>query len=420
MEIMEPSQGQNPDLLILTFPAGSSFTRWDRFGVIDRELPFIRGLAAAVPRILFLSIDGKHDARLAKELSHAVRDTSPESALDGLPRIDSIAERYPDANLGADRTLEERVLARIGTARNIVIQTMQFDDAGIASRLLSPIRRIGRNVALVARGSFIDSRVLSSTLGPHHFKTLSLGAAEQQICSAAQIVVGSSESMIDELCWKNGISPRRARIIAQHVPANPFKAERDAGLLVTSGRFNGECQQFRNAIEAVGALSPEQRSNVRLEILGDGPDGHDLPAFAESLGVETIITRGPTHAEIQATLARASVYIQTEGSRRQSHTVLQAMAAGCPVIVTDLPEYNGLIENGSTGIRVNSEARGFSFAIDCLLSDSMFRNMLGDAARDRIKQRCSIDRTLGKMLACYRDALLAAPQRGEILEKRAS
>jgi len=414
---MEPSQGPNPDLLILTFPSGSSFTRWDRFGVIDRELPFIRGLAAAVPRILFLSIDGKHDARIAKELSIEIGGTP---AKEGQPQIESIAERHSDANLGANRTLEERVLARVGAARNIVIQTMQFDDGGIASRLLSPIRRIGRNVALVARGSFIDSRVLSSTHGPHHFKTLSLGATEQQICSAAQIVVGSSESMIDELCWKNGISPRRARIIAQHVPANPFKAEREPGLLVTSGRFNGKCHQFRGAIEAVGALSPEQRSSVRLEILGDGPDGHDLQAYAESLGVKTIITRGPTHAEIQATLARASVYIQTEGSRRQSYTVLQAMAAGCPVIVTDLPEYNGLIENGTTGIRVNSEARGFSFAIDCLLSDPMFQTMLGDAARDRITQRCSIDRTLRKMLACYRDAILAAPQRGEIIEKRAS
>ena len=420
---MDPSFGPHPDLLILTFPAGSSLSRWNRFGVIDREIPFIKGIARSIPRILFVSIDGEDDASLAKELDAAVRDQAmpdgPAARVIG-PRIDAIAERVPDADLGENRTLEERVLARVGVARDVVIQTMQLDDGGLAHRMLSPLRRVGLNAALVARGSFIDSRVLSSTLGPHHYKTLSLGAAEHQICSSAQIVVGSSVTMIDELCWKNGIDTARARVVAQHVAANPISAARAADLIVTSGRFNGACQSFRGAIDSVGALPPEHRGRVELHLLGDGPDGHDLPAYAESRGVSLTIRRGLAHAELQGALSTATIYIQTEGSRRQSHTVLEAMAAGCPVVVTDLPEYNGLIENGTTGIRVTPEARGFAFAIDCLLSDASFRGMLGESAQTRIAFKCGLERAVDKMLSCYTDALRAAPQQGAQNERRAS
>lgn len=417
---MEPPRGLQTDLLILTFPSGSSLSRWKRYGVIERELPFIEGLASAIPRILFVSLDGADDASIAAQMDASVRNKlRPDGSVIGA-RIDAIAECVPDAALGENRTLQERVLARIGMAKNVVIQTMQFDDAGIAHRLLSPLRRVGINAALVARGSFIDSRVLSSTLGPHHYKTLSLGAAEQQICSAAQLVVGTSDSMVDELCWKNGIDTARARVVSQHVVANPITAVRDDDLVVTSGRFNGSCAPFRGAIDAMAALPPERREQTRLLLLGDGPDGHDLAAYAESLEVDIAIRRGLTHAELQSALATATVYIQTEGSRRQSHTVLEAMAAGCPVVITDLPEYNGLIENGTTGIRVTPEARGFAFALDCLLSDASFRSMLGDAARTRIAYKCNVDRAISQTLACYADALRAAPQRGEKSEKRAS
>lgn len=425
---MDPSLGPNPDLLILTLPAGSSLSRWSRFGVIEREIPFIKGLARVIPRILFVSVDGEHDASIAKELDEDIRDQarpdgSASPSITGPvagSRIDAIAERVPDADLGENRTLEERVLARVGMAKNVVIQTIQLDDGGLAHRLPSPLRRVGLNAALVARGSFIDSRVLSSTLGPHHYKTLSLGAAEQQICSLAQIVVGTSTTMIDELCWKNGIDTARARVVAQHVATNLITAPRADNLVVTSGRFNGACQPFRGAIDSVGALSPAHRGRVELHLLGEGPDGHDLPAYADSQGVNLTIRRGLTHAELQGALCTATIYIQTEGSRRQSHTVLEAMAAGCPVVVTDLPEYNGLIENGTTGIRVTPEARGFAFAIDCLLSDPSFSGMLGESAQARITSKCGVERAIDRMLACYADALRAAPQRGSRIEKRAS
>ncbi len=406
---MPENDAHNPDLLILTFPSGSSLSRWERYGVIDREIPFYRGIGRVVPRFLFVSVAGTDERRIARSLADRL----------GM-QISAISEEEPDPALGLNRTIEERVLAAAGDARRIVIQTMQLEDGGLANRLISPLRRSGASAAIVARGSFIDSRVLASTLGPNHFSTLRAGESEHRLCAAAQIVVGTSDAMVDELAWKNGISHDRTRIINQHVFVSDLAVEREKGLIVTTGRLSGRCTALRTTIEAVGLLGKERKEGACLEIIADGPAGSDLPAFAESLGVRMRIRRGLTHAEMIASLARATVYVQAEDARRQSQTVLEAMSLGCPVVVSDLPEYNGIVINGSTGIRVVQEARAFSFAIDCLLGDKGFREMLGEAAHTQIAFRCSVDRVVADTLDCYRTALKMAPQIGESSSRQAS
>lgn len=403
---MTTSIDHTPDLLILTFPTGGSLSRWEQFGVLDRELGFLRGVGRAIPRILCVSTSGADERRIAAELSERT----------GV-QIDAISEAEPDADLGDAPSLEQRVLAAAAGVRRVVLQTIQFDDDGVALRLLNPLRRTGIRVALVARGSFIESRVLSANQGPHHYTALIAAEKEGRICNAAQIVAGTSHAMLDELCWKHGIHLGRTRVLNQPVamPEDPLRLSsgRADDRVVTTGRFSGGCTAIRLAIEAVGLLAPTRREALTLEIIGDGPDGRDLHAYAESLGVRAVFRRGVNHPELINTLAQATIFLQAENARRQSITVLEAMALGCPVIVSDLPEYNGLIENGSSGIRVIQEARAYAFAIDCMLGDKGFRSMMGDAAHTKVAFGCDPEHVIAGMLSAYSDAIEAAPKQGE-------
>ena len=403
---MKSSDDHIPDVLILTFPGGGSLSRWERFGVLGRELRFLAGVGQTIPRIICVSSAGRDERRIAATLS----------AETGI-RIEAISQEEPDEDLGQTRTLEERVLAGVADAERVVIQTLQYEDDGLAVRLLSPLRRAGIPVALVARGSFIESRVLAAARGPHHYDTRRAAEKEGRACAAAQIVTGTSEAMIDELCWKHGIHPDRTRVIPQPValPEDPDRLgkAREDNLIVTTGRFSGGCTSIRLVIESIGRLSEQRRNEIRLEIIGDGPEGRDLPGYAESLGVKASFRRGMTHPELIDALNRASVFVQAENARRQSITVLEAMSLGCPVVVSDIPEYNGLIENGSSGIRTVQEARAYAFAVDCLLGDAGFRSMMGDAAHAKVAISCNPERVVAGILSVYRDALEAAPKRGE-------
>ena len=407
------SDTHTPDILILTFPGGGSLSRWERFGVIGREIGFVEGVGRSVPRIICVSTAGTDERRIARNLTEQT----------GV-RIDAISEAEPDPDLGESRTLEQRVLSAVAGASRVVIQTIQYDDDGVALRLLNPLRRAGIRVALVARGAFIESRVLSASRGPHHYESRLAAEKEGRVCAAAQIVAGTSASMIDELCWKHGIHLKRTRVVNQPVsmPRDPdsLSANRVNDRVLTTGRFSGGCTAIRFAIEAFGLLSPQQRETLTLEIIGDGPDGLDLPAYAESLGVNAEFRRGVTHPELVESLSRATVFLQPENARRQSITVLEAMSLGCPVVVADIPEYNGLVENGSSGIRVIQEHKAYTFAVDCLLGDAGFRSMMADAAHARVAFGCNPDRVIAQMLAVYREALEAAPKQGEKPSRRAS
>ena len=410
---MTQSHDANPDLLILTFPRGGSLSRWEQFGVLDREVRFIEGIGSRIGRVLCVSTAGTDERRIAEAMTEQT----------GF-RIDAISQSEPDPVLGPKRTLEQRVLAYAEGVGRVVIQTIQFDDDGVAERIIKPLRRAGIAVGLVARGSFIESRVLAASRGPQHFSTLAVSENEKRIFSRAQVVSGTSHTMMDELCWKHGVDPARTSVINQPVvmPENPdrLNTTRCDNRILTAGRYSDGCTTIRLAIDAVGMLPEKQRQNLILEVIGEGPDGVDLPAYAGAAGVNAEFRRGVSHPQLIASLARAAMFLQPENARRQSVVVLEAMAMGCPVVVSDIPEYNGLIENGTSGIRVTQDPRAFAFATDCLMSDSGFRSMMGEAAHTRAAAECHLDLVVKTLLANYRTALKNAPQRGEDPVRRAS
>ncbi|MBZ0172535.1 MAG: hypothetical protein K8E66_09170, partial [Phycisphaerales bacterium] len=195
-----------PNTFIMTFAPGGSLTRWSALGRIDREKQLLRGLLGLVPHLIFVCGSGPRDLEIAASL----RDE-----LGG--RIDAIVLDQPDPELGAGRAPHDRVLARLGSSRTVVIQTMQLDDGNISRRLLNPLRRAGVQAALIARGAFIGSRVLAVEHGPHSFEAVNAGSNEHALCRQAQLVVGVSGSMLDELCWRHSINPDRTRLIPHFV-----------------------------------------------------------------------------------------------------------------------------------------------------------------------------------------------------------
>lgn len=90
----------------------------------------------------------------------------------------------------------------------------------------------------------------------------------------------------------------------------------------------------------------------------------------------------------------------------QSNSIMEAMAAGLPVIATDIPPNRELVVDGETGflVRVGDRA-GFQQFADRILADPELARRLGDAGRERMRQNFSIDKMVATHARLYREVL---------------
>jgi glycosyltransferase involved in cell wall biosynthesis len=153
-------------------------------------------------------------------------------------------------------------------------------------------------------------------------------------------------------------------------------------LVVTAGRI---CRQ--KAPETFAAIARAVRSrdpSVRMVWIGDGePQGR---ASLLQSGCE--VTGWKSRDEVMAWVAKADVYLQTSRWEGLPISVIQAMAAATPCVVTDVVGNRDAVTDGETGFVASDIAR-LAERVSLLLEDAELRARLGRAARAEALARFS-------------------------------
>lgn len=153
-----------------------------------------------------------------------------------------------------------------------------------------------------------------------------------------------------------------------------------------------EVKGQRFLLEAAARLSRQGR-NVRVVLLGDGPDGDSLKALTDQLGcADRVLFAGAVnHDEVLRWYERSTVVVtpsvpSSDGRREGIPTVLmEAMATGVPVVGSDLTGIPELIEHGVTGLlSPPGDAAALADALASLLDDPDMAARLGRAGRERV------------------------------------
>ncbi len=88
-----------------------------------------------------------------------------------------------------------------------------------------------------------------------------------------------------------------------------------------------------------------------------------------------------------------------------SNSVMEAMAAGVPVVASDIPPNRELVIDGKTGFLVRvGDSVGFAQFADRILNDADMARRLGTAGRQRMQDEFSIDRMVQSHIDLYRTA----------------
>jgi glycosyltransferase involved in cell wall biosynthesis len=158
--------------------------------------------------------------------------------------------------------------------------------------------------------------------------------------------------------------------------------------IVSVGRLAAP-KDFHTFVRAL-ALLPLGAADVL--IVGDGPDRAQLEAEIAWLGLGDRVLLAGERRDVSDLLARADLFVLSSRSEGLPVSVLEAMAAGLPVIASSVGGIPELVDDGETGILVEAgQAHELAAAISRLLADPGLRRRMGDAGRDRARMRFALE-----------------------------
>jgi glycosyltransferase involved in cell wall biosynthesis len=185
--------------------------------------------------------------------------------------------------------------------------------------------------------------------------------------------------------------------------------------LLAVGRINDPRKNTGLLLEAF-ALIREQYSDLKLILAGDAP-GEALLEGRDRLGLgEAVDFRGQVSADELLDLYRgAQLFLIGSTQEGLGIVMLEAMAAGTPVVATDCGGPEGIVIGGVTGALVpNNDPRAMAEAVLNLLGDPDQLDTLRKNCVTFVKEHCDIPVVEAKLRQHYEETDWAAVRRSPI------
>jgi glycosyltransferase involved in cell wall biosynthesis len=157
----------------------------------------------------------------------------------------------------------------------------------------------------------------------------------------------------------------------------------------------------KDGVTLAQALARLERGSYRASIVGDGPDRPEVEAALGDAG-ELLGERG----DVPQLLASADVFVLSSRSEGLPMSILEAMAAGLPVVASAVGGIPELVADGETGLLVPpGDADALAAALQRLVGDPELRRRMGAASAERAEREFSLEAVRAAHVALY-DRLL--------------
>jgi len=147
---------------------------------------------------------------------------------------------------------------------------------------------------------------------------------------------------------------------------------------------------------------------VVLRLVGDGPQIGALAALCERRGVadRVTFTGAVPYEQVPAELAQLDIYAALSRQESFGVAVLEAGAAGRPVVVSDAGGLPEVVRDGVTGLVVPREdPAAAKDALLRLVTDPAQRSIMGEAGRRHVRQHYAWDACVQTMISVYEDTI---------------
>lgn len=364
--------------LALFFTLGVRLADWERTGYLDREIAYYQRLAEHVGPITFITYGAEEDQALAERL--------------GDIRLLTNDERLPSEMFmrQAPRLLQDSLKS------TAIIKSNQIKGAGAVVQAASQI-----GARSVIRGGYLLSRFISNQ--PISLR-MRFGLWRHELAmfhQADRVMLPTCEDAIYARRWY-ALPVEKVVVVPNFVDVDLFAPRDDVpcepGLIGFVGRLAPQ-KNLRALIEAVSGLH-----NVRLRLIGDGPQRAELESFAKSCNVVIEFCGSVPHQAVSRLLAECELFILPSLYEGLPKALLEAMAAGVPVITTRVQGSSPLIQHRENGWLCNdASVASLRHGIETLLRDSRLRAQMSRSARRYIVEHFSLSTVLSREIAVYQE-----------------
>jgi len=260
-----------------------------------------------------------------------------------------------------------------------------------------------RTVALA--GGLGNGRLLVSTFPQPHGKQGRLAWWDHWLLRHAERVTAPWQAAADNLC-RQGLEGRRVST----VPPGVTTSTRNGGVGRLPSRTIlcvGPLQRhkgFRDAIwvlDMLRYLHPE----LQLAFVGEGPDRAAIERFASVARVADRVHFLGQRSDVPCLLAEAELLWAPAHAECGVNAILEAMAAGTPVVATDFPCTRELVAEGETGFLVSPvDQAALARQTRVMLDDPALRRRAGEAGRRRVVEKFPASAMIERFAALYEPA----------------
>jgi len=199
------------------------------------------------------------------------------------------------------------------------------------------------------------------------------------------------------------------RVVGTRVDADRWRPADNIGSTPARIAAVGALTRLKNYHVLVDAFAElvHDGLDATLDVAGDGPAAPALAARANAQGIaDRVQLRGRLNQEtLQRTLPAATLFAHPSLSEGQPRAVLEAMACGLPVVVSDIAAHREIVRPDESGVLVaTDDTSGWAAAIRRVIEEPALRTRLGTAARREAMQRFDVEHNVRDFSRLLHDA----------------
>jgi glycosyltransferase involved in cell wall biosynthesis len=247
---------------------------------------------------------------------------------------------------------------------------------------------------------------------------------ERRLATVTDALVAVSPEVRDDLV-RLGVAPaskftviRLGLDLEQRTSAPPGARERvreelgidaDAFVVAWLGRMT-DIKRVDDLLRVFADLRGRGVDAVLL-LVGDGPNRPELERRARELGVAGAVRFTGFRADVGSIYRAADVVALSSANEGTPVSLIEALAAGCAVVTTDVGGASDVVDEGRAGVLVPfGDLRLYADRVEELARSPERRRELGEAGRRHVLARYSVDRLLDDVDELYRSLLARRKQ----------